>query len=150
MAKLKPIEQNEEVKEHFNSRIADLLGYTKEYLEKVSGSRLPNSIHELATEIGLVSAKLNALCTKFDKLVSQQKVLEVHRKQVEWAQMIADHRKKKVDLERKRIGKKLRGADKKHYRSTGKLPSETFEELKAEFLKRMLEMGAQLPDKEVK
>ena len=140
---LKPTDLNNEQKETFNSDVVELLGFTKEYLNKTSGVKLPDSIHQLALEIALQSAKLNHLCTKFDKLLTQQKIIEVHRKQIEWAEMVSAKRAANAAKERLKLGKKLKGIDKKIYLKTGELPHEVENRLMEAFIQKMKEREAE-------
>lgn len=138
---LVPINLNSEVRETFNSDIVELLGFTHEYLEKTSGVKLPDTVIQLATEIAIQSAKLNHMCQKFDKLLRVEKILEVHRKQVEWSEMISARRAEKTAKERLKIAKSLRGIDKKIYASTGELPQEYEQRMITAFKEFMMQVG---------
>lgn len=121
---IRPSKQGPDTSETFNSDTAELLGYTREYLNAVSGVQLSDNIIPLSHEIALCSAKLNTLCAKFDKLLAIQRISEVQRKRIEWAEMISAQRAQRAAKERVKIVKSLRGVDKKIFEKTGEIPTE--------------------------
>lgn len=124
MPKLRPTNLNADLKSTFNSDTVELLGYTQEYLSKITGTVLPIGVVNLAHEIALVSARLNTLCATFDKELTVLRISDIQRKQVEWAEMVAAKRAERAAKERVKIVKTLRGIDRKIYERTGDLPHE--------------------------
>jgi hypothetical protein len=133
VAKLTPTDLNPSVKSNFNSDTAELLGFTREYLNASSGVKLSDNVISLANEIAITSARLNILCTKFDKLLTVQRINEIQRKQIEWAEMVTAKRAERRAKERIKVVKSLRGIDRKIYEKTGELPYEYEERIKDTF-----------------
>jgi hypothetical protein len=122
---------NPDLQRKLNAGIADMLGYTKMYLEKEISfeCELPDHIVAIATEIALLSARLNSLSAKFDREICKERISQVQRKQLEWAEMLAKGRMERIAKNRQKIGKSLKGWEKDIWLKQGLLPDEFMEQM---------------------
>lgn len=122
---------NPDLQSKLNAGIADLAGYTKMYLEKAANfeCELPDHIVALGAEIALLSARLNLLSAKFDREIGKERVSQVQRKQLEWAEMVAKQRMERIAKNRAKIGKALKGWERDIWLKQGLLPNEFMEQM---------------------
>ena len=126
-----------------DSQLVESLGFTIPFLNEVSDefsqfdSNQQMTLAEIAYEMGLCSAKLNLLSTKFNKVLSIERIKLSRQKQIAWAEMVARERSerltKEINKARANNAKKLTGIDKKMYKKDGKLPNERLNEMMKAF-----------------
>lgn len=90
---------------------------------------IPDSLCDLANEIFHLQLTLDEKCREYDLnwLTAKQHLFELSSSETKRLKALEKEQKHKK--ERERLGKKLRGYQKKQFKETGKLPDEIFSEL---------------------
>lgn len=100
---------------------------------------IPDSLSELAQSIFHLQCELDERCREYDLnwLTAKQTLFELSASETKRLRSLEKEQKHRK--EREKLGKKLRGYQKKQFKETGKLPDEIFAELivgMKEFLER--------------
>ena len=137
--------QVKETKCKLDSQLVESLGFTAHFLTEVSDEFASfdelqrMDLTSLAHEIGKLSAKLNILCSVYDRRITVERIKAARRREQEWASAIAHERSERLQKEitkaRERQAKSLTGLDRRLYKETGKLPNEYKKEMMEQFAK---------------
>jgi hypothetical protein len=126
-----------------DSQLVESLGFTSYFLSEVSSEFASfdelqrMDLAQMARDIGMLSAKLNILCSVYDKRISVERIKAARRREQQWAEVIAHERSERLNKEiekaRTKQAKSLKGLDRRLYKETGKLPQEYKKSIMDEF-----------------
>ena len=112
---------------------------TKNYVDTNTLSLIPTELLPTGIQILEMSRKLNKLMDNYEKMRSKVRQQSVEHLREEWNNTIAENRKRKVEVESKRIRQhkvsQLKGTDKSFFKRNGMTREEFRAELIREFKK---------------